>query len=369
MLIKLAFRNLIHEPVKFVVGLTSVGLAISLVLVLLGIYIGAVQQAKSLPLNSGADLWVVQEGTRDMFHTVSILPPGLSDKIGSIDSVKTVSAAINAPTSISLGGRDQTVGVIAYDTNTNLLGPPEIIEGSAITSAGQVVVDSALAREFGLSIGYKIVLSGKQFEIVGFSGGSNAIAFQYIFVSLNEYSGLQSKSNSFVNYYLVKSDRSAAELEKELVSLTPGLSVRTTQEVAADNLAVIEQSFLSIIQLLVLVGTVVGTLIISITVYNTTSERIRDFAILKAIGAQPRWLRSVALLQSLMIAVGGLAIGLLFYELVRVIAPSFIPSIELHLSFIAAVTVGIGSIVMACIGALIPIAKINKVDPVEVFNA
>lgn len=370
MLAKLAYRNLAHERVKFGVGLVSVGLAITLVLVLLGIYSGAIQQAKSLPLSSGADLWIVQDGTRDMFHTVSILPPDMSNEISSIPGVNVVSAAINSPTSVTLGSKEKTVGVIAYDTTTNLLGPPEIVEGSSISATGQVVVDKALARGSGLTIGQSIELSNRPFEVVGFSGGSNAIAFQYIFTGLEEYSHANEyETSTFVNYYLVKSDMPAIALENELSSILPGTTVRTTQEVAEDNLGVIEESFLSIIQLLVFVGAAVGTMIISITVYNTTSEKIRDFAILKAIGAQPRWLRAVALLQSFVTAIGGFVIGLLGYQLVRIAAPSFIPSIEMHLSVLMVFAVGVGALVMAFIGALIPIGKINKVDPVEVFSA
>lgn len=369
MLIRLSLRNLTHEKVKFMIGLVSVGLAITLILVLLGIYSGAIKQAKSIPLNSGADFWIVQDGTRDMFHTVSILPSGYEDRIKQISSISEVSPAINAPTSIKVEGESFTAGILAFDPTTNLLGPPKITDGTNIKESGQVVVDQAIARQYGVKIGQKIHLFNRQYTVVGLSVGSNAIAFQYIFISLDDYRMAHDKSNAYVSYYLVKSDLSSSEIKAKINNILPGATVRPTKDVAEDNLKVIEQSFLNIIKLLVVVGAAVGTLIVSITVYNATTERIRDYAILKAIGARASWLRVVVLIQTIITSVGGFVIGLFGFALVKSVAPSFIPSIEMNLPLTLVLVVGAGTLVMAFIGAMIPINKINKVDPVEVFNA
>jgi putative ABC transport system permease protein len=369
MLARLSLKNLIHEKVKFVAGLLSVGLAIALILTLLGIYLGAITQARSVPENSGADYWVVQEGTRDMFHTVSVLPSGLNDELNSLAAVDQVSAAINAPTNIHINGNDKTTGVIAYDTATGLLGPPEIVEGGSISRLGEIVVDRALARAGGLKIGQTLEIFGQNFTVVGLSGGSNALAFQYIFIGLDDYRKLQDNSERFVNYYLIKSNAPQSQLQADVEQIVPGSTVRTTAQVANDNLKVIEDSFLDIILLLVLVGAAVGTLIISITVYNATTERARDYAILKAIGARAGRLRGVAIIQSVITAAGGFVIGLALYGVVQLLAPNFIPQVELKMGAAWVVAVAAFALTMAILGAVIPIRKINRVDPVEVFNA
>ena len=369
MLVKLSLRNLVFERVKFIVGIISVGLAIMLVLVLLGVYNGAIKQAKSLPENSGADYWIVQKGTRDMFHTVSILAPDKTSDLQGIDGVESVSPAINAPTSISLGGKDTAVGIIAYDPATNLLGPPEITGGQAINSGNQLVVDESLAKQNGLQLGGSVEIFNRQFSIVGFSGGSNAIAFRYVFMSLNDYKQIQSTGESFVNYYLITSDSPIAEMQGEVEKILPGSTVRYTAEVADDNLAVINGSILPIIGFLVVIGVAVGIMIVSITVYNTTTERIRDYAILTAIGAHHSWLSKVAVLQAFIISTGGFGIGASGYFILQSLAPEALRSIEFNLSAPWLLAVALLTVLMSIIGALIPISKIKKIDPVEVFNA
>ncbi|MEI7695931.1 MAG: ABC transporter permease, partial [Chlorobium sp.] len=62
-MISLAGRDILHGWVRFLMTGFGLGLLIGVTLSMAGIYRGMVDDANVLIDNSGADLWVVQQGT------------------------------------------------------------------------------------------------------------------------------------------------------------------------------------------------------------------------------------------------------------------------------------------------------------------
>jgi putative ABC transport system permease protein len=118
----------------------------------------------------------------------------------------------------------------------------------------------------------------------------------------------------------------------------------------------------------VFVGVAVGMLIITLTMYTATMERLRDFAILKALGAT-RWkIWAVVLEQAVVETTVGFGVGLVaslaidrFVETASGIRGSF-PVLVIVGCFVLMV-------VLAVIGSLLSIRKATSVDPVMVFRA
>ena len=63
-MISLAGRDILHSWSKFVLTGIGLGLLIGVTLTMAGVYRGMVDDARALLNNSGADLWVVQQGTQ-----------------------------------------------------------------------------------------------------------------------------------------------------------------------------------------------------------------------------------------------------------------------------------------------------------------
>jgi hypothetical protein len=61
-MISLAGRDILHSWGKFVLTGIGLGLLIGVTLTMAGVYRGMVDDARALLDNSGADLWVVQQG-------------------------------------------------------------------------------------------------------------------------------------------------------------------------------------------------------------------------------------------------------------------------------------------------------------------
>ncbi len=368
-MLALAIKNLIHDKFKFFIGIFSVGISIALIFVLVAVYVGSVQQAVAVPNNSGADFWITLEGTRDMFHTVSILPAGKEKALENLSSISLASAITARPTGITVKGQEVTVGIIGFNSDKKLMEPWKIIAGTNKLGKNDVVIDKVISRQRSLSLGDKINLGGTDFKIVGISSGTNAIVFQYIFVRDRDLAEIAGSTTNTVSYYLIKSNQSQATIQRQVSTILPQAQVRPTASVSADNKQVIASSFLGIILLIVIVGTTVGILVLTITVYNSINDKKRDYATLKAIGAKNIELIKVSLIQSAVIALAGYLLGVLIYLLVAKIAPYSIPAVELNLGIRWYIIILAGSIVMTLIAAIIPVQNLRKIDPVTVFKS
>ncbi|HFC03351.1 MAG TPA: ABC transporter permease, partial [Nitratifractor salsuginis] len=66
-MINLAYKDIAHSWLKFVVTAMGVGMLLGIVLIMMGVYRGMVIDAQVLLDDIGADLWVVQEDTLGPF--------------------------------------------------------------------------------------------------------------------------------------------------------------------------------------------------------------------------------------------------------------------------------------------------------------
>lgn len=121
-----------------------------LILVLAGVKAGFQEMATGYILRSGADLWVAQEGTTDMFHSFSILPLDLAGPIAAIEGVASVSPLILRQMELRIGDGHADAAVVGHK---DLGGPWRMAKGTDAAGPGEVVVDKVLAANNGLDVG------------------------------------------------------------------------------------------------------------------------------------------------------------------------------------------------------------------------
>ena len=91
-MISLAGRDILHSWGKFVLTGVGLGLLIGVTLTMAGVYRGMVDDARALLDNSGADLWVVQQGTQGPYAESSSLR---DDVVRSVLGLPGVARAAN----------------------------------------------------------------------------------------------------------------------------------------------------------------------------------------------------------------------------------------------------------------------------------
>jgi len=121
-------------------------------------------------------------------------------------------------------------------------------------------------------------------------------------------------------------------------------------------------------RLMVSTAFAVGTAILGLVIYSATVERMREYGVLKAVGAANRQLYWLVIQQGLMTAVlgigGGIGLAALAAQAIMDNAPKFLIVVEPRSVLI---TVASG-LLMGVLAALLPARRAATLDPAQVFR-
>lgn len=198
-----------------------------------------------------------------------------------------------------------------------------MVDGAYLTGrGGEIVMGDALARMLGLSIGRKAVIMAQaadgsmgadNFRLVGiYHTGSQSFDKQIVYVplrSLQEMLGMEGRANNVV--VRLNSAEDIFDVRRALAAALSGkaLQVLTWREVDAElvGVQVYQNAILAIVLGIVFVIVALGILN---TLLMSMFERVREFGILMAIGARPRVILGMVVLESFLMGMIGAALGL-----------------------------------------------------------
>jgi putative ABC transport system permease protein len=127
--------------------------------------------------------------------------------------------------------------------------------------------------------------------------------------------------------------------------------------------------FIAPINVMSTLGFLVGLAIIGLTMYTTTSERMRDFGVLKAIGAPNLFLVRTVVTLAAVLGTAGFLVGLGASLLAGPFIVSLVPDIGVTIRPQMAVQTLGAVMAMSLIGALLPLIRVARVDPLVVFRS
>lgn len=366
-MVPVARRNLFAEKGRFFISVSGVALAVLLILTVLALYRGwsrAGEVFEQLP----GELWVVQQGTSDPFHSLSLVEPADIERVSGIDGVQAVVPVLSRQMNFAPGGDEQSVRLMALDFGAFPASPD--LQERFLPPQGQIVIDETLSRKTGLDEGDGLAISGVALTVarVGPRGGD--VLSQFAFVNFEDARAIFGVAD-VVNYGMVVLEEGVQRepVQAAIVDGHPDLQVYTAKEFAESVRKEIDESFIPIILILVIIGFVVGTAVVGLTIYTATIERTREFGVMKAVGAGAGFLYRIVLAQAAMLTAGGFALGVLGAMAVARLASEAVPEFatDFQVRDIAGVLVVAG--VMAVLASFVPVRRVNGIDPAIVFRA
>ncbi len=367
--VPLASRTLLHDPLRLVIGIGAIGAAILMVLLLEGIRVGTVAKSTTYIDHVGADVFVMPSGVDNMALTASVLPAETVGELAKLPGVRRVAGIIRAPIIASNAGTRQPADLIGYNADHGLGGPWLLAEGRINQAPGEAVVDRHLAAKLDLGVGDEIQLSGARFAVVGLSDQTTAIAGKLVFVSLADAEALTGASG-LVNFALVQLENTAESesFARSVPDRLPGLIALPRERLSENDRQLLGGLFIDPVRVMSTVGLIVGLAIIGLTMYTTTAERLRDFGVLKAIGASDTFLFRTVITQAAIFGLSGFVVGLGGTALVGPLVVRLVPDIGVIISTSDALrTLGF-VLAMSVTGAVLPVARIVSLDPLVVFR-
>jgi putative ABC transport system permease protein len=363
----LARRNLLQDKTRLALSASGVALAVMLMLLLNGLLGGMYTQIGAYLDHSPGSLVVAQKGVRNLLGATSLVPPGTDARVNAEAGIARGIPIVSQFIILDLHGRKQPAYVIGYDPAQGG-GPWQLVSGRAPKSDDEIVFDNVLAERHSVALGDSVRVMGRDFTVAGLSGGTASWMTSFIFVRKSAAEALL-RAPGATSFILVTptQDTSVAALRDRLNSL-PGVEAVLKDDMVINDQTLIARFFSIPLQLMVAIAFLVGTLVVGLVIYTATTERRREYGMLKAIGARNGLLYQVVTSQALLAALTGsiLGIGLAFgaAQLITAARPQFLVT----LSPVAIAQVLGATLLMAILAALFPARLLARLAPAEAFR-
>lgn len=359
-----ASKNLTRDKTRLGLSVTGVALAIMLILILNGFIAGIYRQVSAYLDHAPGSVAVLQAGSGG---TGSVIPISTAGTVRRIEGVAKVVPVTSQWAVLDLRGTKQFVYVLGYDPVLGG-GPWTLRTGHGAAADDEMVFDSVLAERRGVRVGDHVALMGRTFAVVGLSSGTTSWMTSYLFVRNSAAEKLFGAPGT-VSYLLVTpKDGVSADQLKTRLSRIPGTEVQLKSEMIATAQRLNAGVFSVPLQLMAVIASLVGTLVVGLVVYSGTIERQREYGVLKAIGARNLVLYRVVATQALVAAIAGAALGVglagLAAQLIMAVKPQFLIVIEPG-SVLLAMGIALG---MAVFAALFPARLLARLAPADVFR-
>jgi putative ABC transport system permease protein len=367
--VPLGWRLLSRDRVRFFVTVAGVGCAVLLMLFLAGVYGGVRTESNGYVTQRPVQVWLAHGNTTNLIRSSSFLSGSWTRPLEDTDGVASVAPLLRLITTLTVRDRVLTAFVCGIDP-ASAATRPTVVSGPGSLGSGEIIVDRALARRAGLAVGDSLRVQGRPYRVSGLSTGTNVVISQFTFINLDDAQDLLGFPG-VVSFYLVRGLPGVApeDLADRLKESAPDLNVFTTNEFIRNNLDEMRTGLLPILATVALFGGLVGTAVLTLLLYGSILERREVYALLKAIGANRGVLRTLVVRQALAVVLCGLLFGGLGYAAALPLVGRLVPVLAMSLSLSAAALITGASLLIGAVGACLPLAKLERIYPAEVFRA
>ena len=373
----LAYRDIKHNLLRFVLTNFGLSLLLGIVIVITGVYGGLIDDALRQARAANADLWVVEAGTNGPFAEASRISGDTRELVSRVYGVQRAGSVTYQSVQTELNGKPLRMFVIGFEPGRPG-GPRKLSDGRGILRGHyEMIVD----RSAGLGLGQEVPLGthGHKFTVVGLMDKEITSSGDPVgYITLRDAQALQfelapsaarreqarggaAEGNDQINAVIAKVspyvpiDEVAHALSrwKHLTTLT-----QDQQETLLSKF-VIEKAR-NQQRLIMILLIIVSAVIIALIVYTLTIDKVRSIATLKFVGAPDRTIVGLIVQQALSMGIFGYFAGL---ALVLIFQPYFPRRLVLDPESVAIVFVI--TVVICLAASTLGIRLALKVDPAE----
>ncbi|WP_373048567.1 ABC transporter permease [Vulgatibacter sp.] len=370
-LLQLALSMQIHDRAKFAGGVVGVVFATVLAGQQSGLILGLLAKSRMVIEHGGAAVWIVPPNTQQ--PQAGRIPEEVLYRARAVPGVSWTSPLLWTAGSLALpeGGTEQ-VTILGVE-QPGLGGPWNVVAGDPrhLLQARTLFFEDAEREKLGhLDLGSLREVNGRQIQAVGFTWGAIPFGPSYAFASFDTAREIAGRTDRDPSMILVGVEPGSdpAEVAKALQARLDDVEVLTSQAFAlrAMRFVLVQTPMGMMLGISALFGLLVGFAIVSITMYSAVLDNLREFGTLKAIGATTADLGRVLILQALIYAGVGSAVGITALGFIG----RAVRSAKVTLRYPPELLLGLLLVMAAiCIAAsLLGLLRLRKLEPGIVFR-
>jgi putative ABC transport system permease protein len=360
MINKLTFANLAHRPVRTVLSIVAIAVEVTMILTLVGVSNGTLHESARRARGTGADILFRPPGTSALS---SLGSSPMSDKFPGILShephVVMATGTMVQPLEVF-----DTITGLDFDQFARMSGGFHFLQGELPVQDTDMIVDAPYAREKNLHIGSTLTLISQRWRICGIYEGGKLARIAVKLSALQRFTG---NPNRLSQVYIKLDDPSrASEVVDALRIKYPGYQIYTleyyTSLLSVSSLGLLRNFTYVVIG----IAMIVGFIVVFMAMYTAVLERTREIGILKAVGGSPGLILNMLLHETLLLALLGIALGILLTYVTQWMMSHFAPGgLTQETVYSWWPITGMLAILGALAGATIPGMKAVRQEAVE----
>jgi putative ABC transport system permease protein len=360
---KMIVSNLAYRPLRSIISVFAVALEVTLILLIVGLSLGILNDNKARQKGIGADVMVRPPGSSN-FSAFSSAPVPV--KVGDIllnQPHVTVVSPVVLQTTVT-NNIDLLYG-IDLPTFEALGGPMRYLEGHGFQQPYDMIVDEYYAASHKLHAGDKVRVLDHDFYVSGIIPQGRGSRRYIPIATLQDLTGNENKATMF---YVKVDDPKNADAVAQQIKTIPGMENYNTMSIgewmalmSADNIPLLS----IFIKIVIGIAMVIGFIVIFQSMYTAVLERTREIGILKSMGASKMFIVRIILRETLLLAVAGIIVGIAISAVTAKVIHYKIPTLPVQFTGGWVVSAAIIAIVGSMIGAIYPAFKAAQKDPID----
>src|SRR6476659_6033214 len=343
-----ALRDMQWRRRRFVIAILSTSIIFAMTLALTGLANGFRVEADKTVDSLGVDVFRVKAGSSGSFVGATPFAPVDLSQIAAAPGVVAAVPLAYAGGTATLGETTRNVDIFGAPEHGP--GMPAVSEGRPAATPDEVAVSSSLGRH----IGDDVEIASRTLRIVGIVENSTALAnLPNVFLTTQGAQQLIYGGQPLV---------ASIGIRGTLEQAPPGYRAIDLNGAVEDLLRPLKVAVNSITIVAVLLW-VVAALVVGSVIYLSALERLRDFAVFKAIGVSTPSIAAGLALQAIVVALSAVVVGV---GLAALLGPIF--PMHVIVPAYAYVILPIIAVVFGLIASGTGLRRAVSVDPAMAFG-
>jgi len=371
--VTLVAKNLAHRPVRSLLTVVGLSIALSAVMLLVGISWNFEKAFLEIYTSKAIDLVVTKAGKS--MSTGGILDLSVGDRLKAIEGIDEVAPVLVDTVEFKEQHIDEMV-VQGWVPESLMFRGVRLVRGEGRNlkpgDKNAILLGDEQAASFGKKAGDQIRIQKKLFQIVGIFDSASLFERGSIIMPLETLQSLMGYNQPATAFMIKAKDRDGEhikDLRKRIEDAFPDLSARS----ASDYIANDRQIRLSRVMAWTTAGValVVGAVGMLNTMLMSIFERTREIGLLRAIGWRRRRVLGLVLGEAVLLAIGATIVGGLM-SVVALKALSTFPSARGFIDpTLPPAVIGMAlamGFALSVLGGLYPALRAAALDPTEALR-
>ena len=364
MIRRLVVNNVLHRPIRTIVSVVAVAVEVALVILIVGLTSGLLQETAKRIEGVGADI-MLQPPSASVFLAFSgaPMPIKIADKLREMRYVQAV-----APVLLQFSSTNGVDIVYGIDPQSfrDVSGGFVFLEGHDMQGPDDVLIDDWAAKAKNVAVDSTFRMLDHDFHVAGIVEHGKGARIFVPLATLQDLSGSHDKASIFF-IKCTRQDHTQVVMDA-MRPIFPGYEIRPLKDFLSLMSSANLPGLNAFIESMIALGVSIGFLVILLSMYTTVIERTRDIGVLKSLGASKTYIIRALLGESVLICVVGIGVGIAISYIGRAMFLSSFPTLSILITSDWILRSALIALVGGLLGASYPAWLASRKDAIEALS-